>query len=43
MNHHAMKIDYGVDDPPFADAVFGGAVKERRTPVPNAGELNCEA
>lgn len=27
MNHHAMKIDYGVSDPAFVDSVFGGAVK----------------
>ena len=41
MNHHAMKIDYSVDDPAVVDAVFGGVVK-RRTPVPSAGELNYE-
>ena len=29
MNQHAVKIDYGVDDPKFVDAVFGGALKER--------------
>ena len=31
MNHHAFKIDYGVDDPKFVDAVFGGALKETHT------------
>lgn len=31
MNHHAMKIDYGVDDPTSVDAVFGGVVKEAHT------------
>jgi predicted RNA-binding Zn-ribbon protein involved in translation (DUF1610 family) len=28
MNHHAMKIDYAVDD---QDGVFGGVVKEAHT------------
>ena len=28
MNHHAMKVDYGVDDPNLIDPVFGGALKE---------------
>jgi len=28
MNQHAVKIDYGVDDPKFVDRVFGGALKE---------------
>ena len=31
MNHHAMKIDYGVDDPTSVDAIFGGVVKEAHT------------
>ncbi len=31
MNQHAVKIDYGVDDPKFIDAVFGGALKEAHT------------
>ncbi len=31
MNQHAFKIDYGVDDPKFVDAVFGGAIKETHT------------
>ena len=31
MNHHAIKIYYGVDEPAFVDAVFGGAVKEAHT------------
>lgn len=28
MNHHAVKIDYGVDYPKFVDAIFGGALKD---------------
>jgi len=31
MNHHAMKIDYSMDDPEAVDAVFGGALKEAHT------------
>jgi hypothetical protein len=28
MNHHAMKIDYSVDDPSTVDPAFGGVVQE---------------
>jgi rRNA maturation endonuclease Nob1 len=28
MNHHAMKIDYSVDDPSSIDPAFGGVVQE---------------
>jgi len=31
MNHHAMKVDYSVDDPDAIDSVCGGAVKEVHT------------
>ena len=31
MNHHAMKIDYEVDDSPNADPDFGGVVNEVHT------------
>jgi hypothetical protein len=31
MNHHAMKIDYDVDDPVLIDPVFGGVLKEAHT------------
>ena len=31
MNHHAMKVDYSVDDPDAIDLVCGGAVKEVHT------------
>lgn len=36
MNHHADKIDYGVEEP--GDAVFGGAVQEIHT-CPNCGRI----
>lgn len=42
MNHHAMKIDYGVDDPAFIDAVFGGALKEAHT-CPECGRTEMRA
>ena len=28
MNRHAMKVEYGIDDPELIDPVFGGALKE---------------
>ena len=31
MNHHAMKIDYSVDDPAPIDPAFGGVVQEVHT------------
>lgn len=31
MNHHAVKIDYGIDDPSILDPVFGGVLKEAHT------------
>ncbi len=31
MNHHAVKIDYGIDDPSILDSVFGGVLKEAHT------------
>jgi len=31
MNHHAMKIDYSVDDLLQVDPVFGGTVNEVHT------------
>jgi len=42
MNHHAMKIDYGVDDPAVVDPVFGGAVKEAHT-CPECGRAELRA
>ncbi len=31
MNQHAVKIDYGIDDPSLLDPVFGGVLKEAHT------------
>jgi predicted RNA-binding Zn-ribbon protein involved in translation (DUF1610 family) len=42
MNHHAMKIDYGVDDPAVVDAALGGAVKETHT-CPECGRTELRA
>ena len=28
MNHHAMKVDYDIDDSEIMDPVFGGVLKE---------------
>ena len=28
MNHHADKIDFGIEDPSQVDPVFGGVVEE---------------
>jgi len=44
MNHHATKIDYGVDDRAVVDPVFGGVLKEVHT-CPNCGrtELRNDA
>jgi len=42
MNQHAVKIDYGVDDPKFIDAVFGGALKEAHN-CPECGRAELRA
>ena len=42
MNHHAMKIDYGVDDPEAVDEAFDGAVKEAHT-RPECGRAELRA
>ena len=40
MNHHAMKIDYSIDDPALNDPAFGGVVQEAHTcPACGDGEL----
>ncbi|MEN3326478.1 MAG: hypothetical protein V7638_1285, partial [Acidobacteriota bacterium] len=38
MNHHAMKIDYNVDDA-LIDPAFGGVVEEVHT-CPNCGHIS---
>lgn len=42
MNHHAMKIDYGTDDPAIVDPVFGGVLKEAHT-CPKCGRIELLA
>jgi predicted RNA-binding Zn-ribbon protein involved in translation (DUF1610 family) len=38
MNHHAMKIDYDIDDSAIVDPVFGGVLKEVHT-CPKCGRI----
>jgi len=38
MNHHAMKIDYSVDDPALIDPAFDGVVQEAHT-CPECGRV----
>ena len=38
MNHHAMKIDYSVDDQTEVDPVSGGSIKEVHT-CPKCGRI----
>jgi predicted RNA-binding Zn-ribbon protein involved in translation (DUF1610 family) len=42
MNEHAVKIDYGVDDPRRFDAIFGGTLKEVHT-CPQCGRTEMRA
>jgi predicted RNA-binding Zn-ribbon protein involved in translation (DUF1610 family) len=42
MNHHAMKIDYGIDDPKLIDKDFGGALKEVHT-CPHCGGIELRS
>jgi ribosomal protein S27AE len=42
MNHHATKIDYGVDDPAVADPAFGGVLNEAHT-CPECGRIELSA
>jgi predicted RNA-binding Zn-ribbon protein involved in translation (DUF1610 family) len=39
MNHHAMKIDYGVEDPALIDPAFGCVVEEVHT-CPKCGRTS---
>ena len=38
MNHHAMKVDYSVDDPALIDTTFDGVVEETHT-CPECGYI----
>jgi predicted RNA-binding Zn-ribbon protein involved in translation (DUF1610 family) len=42
MNHHAMKVDYDVDDPGSIDPLFGGVLKEAYF-CPNCGHTELKA
>jgi hypothetical protein len=42
MNHHAMKVDYGIDDPRIIDPVFGGVLKEAHC-CPECGRTELKA
>jgi predicted RNA-binding Zn-ribbon protein involved in translation (DUF1610 family) len=42
MNHHAMKVDYGIDDPQIIDPVFGGVLKEAHC-CPECGRTELKA
>jgi predicted RNA-binding Zn-ribbon protein involved in translation (DUF1610 family) len=42
MNQHALKIDYGTDDPKLIDPAFGGALKEAHT-CPECGRTELRA
>ena len=42
MNHHAMKIDYGIDDLDIIDPVFGGVLKEAHC-CPECGRTELKA
>jgi len=42
MNHHAMKVDYGIDDPKIVDPVFGGVLKEAHC-CPQCGRTELKA
>ena len=41
MNHHAVKIDYGVDDASL-NSIFGGSLKEIHT-CPECGRAEMRA
>ena len=42
MNHHAMKVEYGIDDPESIDPVFGGVLKEAHY-CPQCGHIELKA
>lgn len=42
MNHHAMKIDYGMDEQAGIDSTFGGVLKEVHT-CPKCGDTELRA
>jgi endogenous inhibitor of DNA gyrase (YacG/DUF329 family) len=42
MNCHAVKLDYGFDDPDIVDPVFGRVLKETRS-CPDCGRTELKA
>lgn len=38
MNHHAMKIDYSIDDSTEDESIFGGVLQEAHT-CPRCGDI----
>lgn len=42
MNHHALKIDYGCEEPASVDPVFGGLLNEAHT-CPECGKTELRA
>jgi ribosomal protein S27AE len=42
MNHHAMKVEYGIDDSENPDPVFGGVLKEAHY-CPHCGHIEFKA
>lgn len=42
MNQHAVKVDYGIDDPKIIDPVFGGTLKEAHC-CPECGRTELKA
>jgi len=42
MNHHKVKIDYGVLDPAILEPVFGGVLKEAHS-CPECGRTELRA
>ena len=42
MNHHAMKVDYGMDDPKLIDPVFDGVLKAAHY-CPHCGHIELKA
>jgi len=42
MKHHAIKIDYGIDDPKLIDPIFGGVLKETHS-CPQCGHTELKA
>jgi predicted RNA-binding Zn-ribbon protein involved in translation (DUF1610 family) len=42
MNHQAMTLDYGIDDPEIVESIFGGVLKEAHC-CPECGRTELKA